>query len=338
MVSGFAWDQKTRPWFEPLLTRVVSPMEKLGIPWIYAIGNHDNQGDLKNRTAIMAFAQSFAHSLSHPGPAAVTGSSNYAVPVLSSAGDGKQRATLWAMDTGDNNCLGVEGWDCTTPDQNRWFQDTNRAVGHSIPGMMWMHIPVHEVMDMWNFHEVRGRLEDVGVCCPSLNTGLYSAAKEAGNIVSMAFGHDHSNDFLGDYHGITLAYGRKSGVGCYGPPPNMQRGARVWLVREPPAEAPLNLTFTTWIREENGAIETQSAQVHAPDAHDRFQVCCDAALVTGVPYTPRLPECERYSREWQLEHFGEIYTRQFMDADHDPGKNGHGQVRVVARDRGTRPV
>jgi hypothetical protein len=31
-------------------------------------------------------------------------------------------------------------------------------------------------------------------------------------------GHDHDNDFYGEYEGILLAYGRKTGYGGYGPP------------------------------------------------------------------------------------------------------------------------
>lgn len=48
----------------------------------------------------------------------------------------------------------------------------------------------------------------------------------------MFAGHDHNNDFSGNYYGIDLVYGRKTGYGCYGPPPGMQRGARVIILKE----------------------------------------------------------------------------------------------------------
>ena len=35
----------------------------------------------------------------------------------------------------------------------------------------------------------------------------------------MFAGHDHSNDFVIDFEGILLGYGRKTGCGGYGPPP-----------------------------------------------------------------------------------------------------------------------
>ena len=44
-------------------------------------------------------------------------------------------------------------------------------------------------------------------------------------------GHDHNNDYGGFYHKdgkkIDLQYGRKTGYGCYGPPPDMIRGGTV---------------------------------------------------------------------------------------------------------------
>jgi pre-mRNA-splicing factor SYF1 len=46
--------------------------------------------------------------------------------------------------------------------------------------------------------------------------------------------HDHNNDFYGDYYNVTLAYGRKTGYGGYGPPPGWLRGARVLELTENP--------------------------------------------------------------------------------------------------------
>jgi hypothetical protein len=70
---------------------------------------------------------------------------------------------------------------------------------------------------MWNTNRVYGVLDDVGVACSALNTGFYAAAKERGDIKAMYVGHDHSNTFEGDYNGITLGYGLKTGWTSYGP-------------------------------------------------------------------------------------------------------------------------
>ena len=79
---------------------------------------------------------------------------------------------------------------------------------------------------MWNLNTIYGwRNEEV--CCQSVDTGLYASFKILGNIEAVFCGHDHNNDFWGDYNGIKLFYGRKTGYGGYGPSWNMQRGARV---------------------------------------------------------------------------------------------------------------
>jgi hypothetical protein len=89
-----------------------------------------------------------------------------------------------------------------------------------------MHIPLPEYLDMYNTKIIYGQRYEV-VCCSSVNTGLYSAFKEMNNVQAVFCGHDHNNDYWGDYNGIGLYFGRKTGFGGYGPPWYMQRGARV---------------------------------------------------------------------------------------------------------------
>jgi len=64
-------------------------------------------------------------------------------------------------------------------------------------------------------------------------------------------GHDHNNDYYGNYDGINLAYGRKTGYGCYGPD-KMMRGARVFEVTQNP------YSIKTWVRQEDGSIHTET--------------------------------------------------------------------------------
>ena len=81
-------------------------------------------------------------------------------------------------------------------------------------------------MHLYNDYPTYGTKRD-HVGCSSINTGFYTAMKEAGTIQWTTVGHDHNNDYYGNYNGITLCYGRKSGYGSYGPK-YMQRGARVF--------------------------------------------------------------------------------------------------------------
>ena len=83
-------------------------------------------------------------------------------------------------------------------------------------------------------------------CAPLLNTGMFAAMKEAGDVMGTFVGHDHDNDYSVMWHGILLAYGRFTGGNTeYN---HLQNGARVILMKE-------NVrTFTTWIRTKGGEI------------------------------------------------------------------------------------
>ena len=111
--------------------------------------------------------------------------------------------------------------------------------------------PLQEHMNLWNYHPTNGTKNET-VCCSSLNTGLYAAFKEMGDIKFVTVGHDHNNDYIGDYYGITLAYGRKTGYGGY----FNDCGSRGGRVLEFNAT---NNVISTWIREELGAKVIQTA-------------------------------------------------------------------------------
>ena len=120
-----------------------------------------------------------------------------------------------------NDCLGVAGWGCIGPPTVQWFRETSVRLkeeddGVVLPGFAFIHIPLPEYVTMFSNSEIYGeKVEDI--CCSSVNTGMFAAFKEMGNVQALFAGHDHDNDFWGDYNGIRLYYGRKTGYGSYGP-------------------------------------------------------------------------------------------------------------------------
>jgi len=109
--------------------------------------------------------------------------------------------------------------------------------------MAFIHIPLPEYLQMRNDFVTYGNQRD-HVGCSSVNSGFFAALKQAGTVQWVTCGHDHSNDFEGEYDGIKLSYGRKSGYGSYGPK-YLQRGARVFELNESP------FLIDSWIREED---------------------------------------------------------------------------------------
>jgi hypothetical protein len=86
---------------------------------------------------------------------------------------------------------------------------------------------------------------------------MFAAMHEMGDVMGVFVGHDHVNDFIGDLHGIRLAYGRATGYNTYGRQ-GMARGARVIRLVEGEQD------FTTWLRLEGGEKVTQQP-AHAPE-------------------------------------------------------------------------
>eukprot|EP01026_Neomeris_dumetosa_P051823 TRINITY_DN4565_c0_g1_i1.p2 TRINITY_DN4565_c0_g1~~TRINITY_DN4565_c0_g1_i1.p2 ORF type:complete len:211 (-),score=25.84 TRINITY_DN4565_c0_g1_i1:350-919(-) len=112
--------------------------------------------------------------------------------------------------------------------------------------VLFIHIPLVEMMAVWNTGVTRGNKgEDVN--CPSSEGNLFEALKKV-NVTSVFFGHDHDNDYEGVYQGIRLAYGVKSGYGSYGPPD--KHGARVIVLQQDNQQI---TSSDTWIRYEDGS-------------------------------------------------------------------------------------
>lgn len=122
-------------------------------------------------------------------------------------------------------------------------------------GMLFMHIPLVEYINLYNDYDFYGHAEEP-ICCQAGNTGLFAAVIEQPTVQWITAGHDHNNDYYGNYLGINMGYGRKGGYGCYGPTFPMMQGARVFEITKEP------FSIKTWVREESGEIKEESAPKH----------------------------------------------------------------------------
>lgn len=77
---------------------------------------------------------------------------------------------------------------------------------------------------------------------------------EAKTVQWVSAGGDHSTDFWGSYAGMNLSYGRKTGVGSYGPK-YAEPGARVFEIRYD--EQTGKTKIDSWIRERTGNVDKQ---------------------------------------------------------------------------------
>ena len=85
-------------------------------------------------------------------------------------------------------------------------------------------------------------------CAPLINTGLYAAMLNAGDIMATFVGHDHVNDYVVDWKGILLCYGRFTGGNTVYHDIPGGNGARVIELTQGVR------SFKTWERLEGGKI------------------------------------------------------------------------------------
>ncbi|MCR8629666.1 metallophosphoesterase family protein [Paenibacillus radicis (ex Xue et al. 2023)] len=228
------------------------------LPWAAVFGNHDAEyGTTKSELLQVQLEHSTC--LSEAGPEELHGIGNYTIPILN--GEGKPEVILYALDSGDYAAPLLKGYDWIHRDQIEWFARQADAFaqwngGQPVPSLAFFHIPVPEYEEMWNKETCFGVKEE-GVGCPKVNSGFFTAMLEKGNVMGTFTGHDHINDYHGQWHGIRLCYGRATGFNTYGKE-TMQRGARVIRLNQGQAG------FDTWIRLEDGSrIDNQPE--HSPE-------------------------------------------------------------------------
>lgn len=266
--------------------------QETATPYAYTLGNHDRipapagPGDPMERSYavpdhwILQLDTEFnSMSVAKDGPSDIHGASNYVVPILGQ--DGRPVFYIWLLDSSDNDCLGIHGWGCVYPDQVEWYKRASKRLidqdGRVVPGLMFHHIPLPEVLEAWNDYENTKLIGTLGeqICCFSSNTGLFDAIKEMGNVEGVFHGHDHNNDFIAFYKDLVIGFGRKSGYGGYGGPVADRPGSRVFEIHQ---DQHGRVSWETWIR-----LETGEKLVQEPVPPDQragqfqFRQCCGMA-------------------------------------------------------------
>jgi hypothetical protein len=200
----------------------------------------------------------YNNAMTLPNAGAISNSFNYVLPVYDAAGENVVMR-LWFLDSGEKDCLGVEGAPCVHPDQVKWFRDENAKILATDPskgkGMLFMHVPLVNYRKMYNDFPWYGNRK-AEVACQAVDTGVIGAILEQASVNWVVCGHDHDNDFYGRYNGIYLGYGRKTGYGSTGPVSPMTQGARVFEITQ--GADVTDFKIDTYVRESSGNIVTET--------------------------------------------------------------------------------
>lgn len=235
---------------EQSLRDVLDAVAAFNVPFGIVFGNHDDEQGL-DRAALLRIAQTYPTNVTRTEPD-IHGSSNYALPIAGHAGL-DTAAVIYCFDSNAYSQInGIKGYDYIRGDQVEWYRRTSRALtaahgGTPLPAYAFFHIPLPEYSNAVADEDapfVGTRKERP--CVPALNSGLFAAMKECGDVRATFVGHDHSNDYAVLWHGILLAYGRFSGGNTvYNDLPN---GARLIELHEDGQQ------FDTWVRLADGQV------------------------------------------------------------------------------------
>ena len=207
-------------------------MEQLGVYYTVAFGNHDSEKyNFYNRQAVAGFYsdESLKYSLFSAGPADIYGECNHSITVRNTHGLITQ--SLIMIDTNaytDEDPLGL-GWvyDNIHEDQIEWYRSTveaqtayNNSLGSNeatVKSLIFMHIPLMEMKDaaflyLEESEEViyhGGKIgeSEPSVYPPETPDNMFETVLELGSTQAMFYGHDHLNNIVLEYKGVTLSYG-----------------------------------------------------------------------------------------------------------------------------------
>lgn len=228
---------------------IISIFEKAKMPFIVALGNHD--AELLSKDSIYNLLLNSPYYAGERGSYGVSGAGNCSLPIYSSGSS--VAAVLYFLDSNGSSPRKEYGaYDCIHHDEIEWYRRESDAYtksngGKPLPSLSFIHIPLIEYKELLKSKDYIGNFKEDDISSSKINTGFFASVIEKGDVMGILCGHDHNNDFIGQYLGVALAYGRVSGLDAYG---ELKRGGRIIRLQEG------KRSFETYIRTADGVGDT----------------------------------------------------------------------------------
>lgn len=220
-------------------------MDSLQVPYALIFGNHDIEAG--KYEDVMALYEPSEWFLGCAGPEDLPGVGNYDIPIASSASD-DPAAVIYCLDSHRylNTRVRYGQYQWVTREQINWYCDESQRYtaandGKPLPSVLFIHKALPELKTVWGTQWCDG-LNREKVCVPDLNSGLFCAVANNGDVKAIFSANEHSNDFGGMYFDIGLFYCRSTGTAV-----NHEPGGRVILLHEG------SVKIDTWITTAQGA-------------------------------------------------------------------------------------
>mgnify|MGYP003749493827 FL=1 len=206
----------------------MSIFEAYGIPVAMVYGNHDAESTIGKREQ-MEIYNSYSNSISHDEVNSPRNSyGTYNIPIYESKKSNKIAFNIWMIDSNMYDEVNG-GYDHVYQEQIDWYVNKSNALkeangGVPVPSLMFQHIIVPEIFDallevpagtpgaigkngksyVLNPENTKSGVLHEGPCPPTFNNGQFDAVLGQGDVLAMAFGHDHVNSFVVEHKGIDL--------------------------------------------------------------------------------------------------------------------------------------
>jgi hypothetical protein len=222
---------------------IVEMMESTGKPYIVVMGNHDPEFMAADSIYNLINALGKNH-IGECGDPDINGYGNTALKIKGENTD-IVKAAIYCFDSGNRyKEESLSYYDNIHNNQVAWYISESEKLrihngGKPVPSIAYFHICLPEYQMLADdTTKIYGHF---GEHCSSseLNSGLFSAALEQGDLMGMFVGHDHSSDFIGLWKGVALGYGRQSG--SMREDPTTPRGCRIVELTEG------KRSFESWI-------------------------------------------------------------------------------------------
>ncbi|MCT2401168.1 metallophosphoesterase family protein [Novosphingobium mangrovi (ex Huang et al. 2023)] len=249
---------------EAAVRNVGIAMESRKVPWAVVLGNHDQEHVARTgvtREQVFNYYERYPFNRNGGWQRGISGAGNKDLLIWDAQGKAPVNA-LWLIDSGESYPDKSIRYDWIHTDQIAWYWKTSKLLeqryGHKVPGLMFFHIPLPEFREMVMSRKVIGERHETE--SPSgINSGMFAAVLDRGDVKGIFCGHDHVNNYLGKFHGVTL--GQAGVVGFYGyphtPPEDVTndraRGARVIQLDQANPDR-----FKSWMRFRDGTTNWES--------------------------------------------------------------------------------
>lgn len=201
-------------------------MRNIGIPWAFTYGNHDTESlatlseqDLDALYRSLSYKTSGTLLYPYVQPE-IMGRNNQLLEIRNR--DGSLMQALFLIDSNAYTGTGFNVYDYIHDDQVDWYAEQverlNKEEGHTIPSMVFFHIPLQEYRTAYELYE-RGSDEVTyffgengeemidKICCSDYPSKLFDTMLALGSTKAVFCGHDHYNNMSLEYKGIRLTYG-----------------------------------------------------------------------------------------------------------------------------------